>query len=294
MTSLASRVFARLVLVAAALGGLLLLVAFELVVLGANAEHSERLSVRCLLAPRSASDLVVHGLAVGVSALAALGILVGVRAASRAYSRMTALQATLAVARLDPLPERLLAPAHRAGVRDRLDLVTATQPLAFAYGWLQPRICLSTALLEFLTEPELEAVLHHEGWHVARRDPLRFVIAQTVGAVFAVIPPIRGLVNQFLLAAEIAADRYTVGAMGHPRSLARALIKTMGSTVAAPGFTGQVEGRIAALAGEPPAVARWRGRLAAFVLLVELVVLLPVLANGSLIALVGFWSHPVC
>ncbi|MDQ3780888.1 MAG: M56 family metallopeptidase [Chloroflexota bacterium] len=170
----------------------------------------------------------------------------------------------------------------------------ATRPFAFVYGWIRPRICISTSLIALLSDQEVEAVLHHEGWHIARRDPLRFMIARTVGSVFAMVPAMRRLERLYVLSAEVAADRCANLAMGHPRPLAGALAKTLPPALAEPGFEGQAEARIAALAGESPDVAVWSGWMIATVLLAEVAVLMPLVTNGSIITLIGFWSHPVC
>lgn len=293
MTALANRAFARLVLAASALGGFLVLAALELLILSAGAFHTTAPDLLCIVAPVSPSDIAVHGLAVTVSALAAVGVLRAARTVAR--TRVTAGELRLATrsARLDRLPERLVRPAARAVVLDRVEVVLSPRPFAFVYGWFRPRICISTGLIQLLSEQEMEAVLHHEGWHAARLDPLRFLLAQTVGAVFAAVPHIRQMVHAFLLAAEIAADRHAVMAMGQARPLASALAKTIMPAVAVPGFEGQAEARIAALAGEVQRTAG-SGRLIAFVVLVELVALIPLLSNGSLIALVGLWVHPMC
>ena len=293
MTSLANRAFARLVLAASALGGLLVLAALELLILGAGAFHTTAPDLLCIVAPVSTSDIAVHGLAVTVSALAAMGFLRAVRTVTRTRVSAGELRMATMSARLDRLPERLVSPATRAEVLDRVEVVLSPRPFAFVYGWLQPRICISTGMIELLSEQELEAVLHHERWHMARLDPLRFLFAQTVAAVFAIVPHVRQMVRAFFLAAEIAADRHAVITMGQAGPLARALAKTMRPTFASPGFEGQAEARIAALVGEAPPVSGSR-RLIALMVLAELIVLIPLLTNGSIIALIGFWAHPVC
>lgn len=292
--SLADRTFARLILAASAIGGFLVLVALELLILGAGAGHSTSPSIRCLVEPVSAPDIAVHVLAAAASVLTGVALFTGIRAATRTRATVAELRAAATSARLSSPPDRIVAPAERAGVLERVDVVEATRPFAFAYGWIRPRICISTSLIALLSEQEVEAVLHHEGWHVARRDPLRFVIARTVGSVFAVVPAIRRLERLYVLSAEVAADRSAIVAMGHPRPLASALAKTMTPAFAEPGFEGQAAARIAALAGESPNVSAWSGWMITMVLFAELAVFVPLVTNGSIITLVGFWSHPVC
>ena len=289
-----NRVLARVVLTALALAGLLLLAALELMILSAGSAESAVATLRCLIAPVSSLDTAVHASAVAVGVLATLPILLGLQVASRARVRVAELRHAAATARVRSLPPRVVTAAKAAGVLGRIDLVDATRTFAFAYGWVRPRICISTGLVALLEDAELEAVLHHEGWHIARRDPLRLLLAQTVGAAFAVVPEIRHLVRLYVLAVEVAADRHVVVMMGHPRALASALAKTVAPPVTSPAFEGRAASRTAALAGNLPTLPRGRGRFAASVLVLELLVLIPLLMNGSLVALVGIWIHPIC
>ena len=289
-----NHVLVRVVLTALALVGFLAVLALELMILGAGTGESVVAAVRCLIAPVSSLDTAVHASAVAIGALAALPILLGAQAASRARARVGELRHAATTAQLSTLPPRVVAAATRTRVRDCINVVEAPRAFAFAYGWIWPRICVSTGLVDLLDDAELDAVLHHEGWHVARRDPLRLLLVQTVGAAFAIVPEIRRLVRLYVLAMEVAADRHVVAVMGHPRSLASALAKTAAPPVAPPAFEGLAGARAAALAGSFPMGPRWRGRVAAAVLLVELLVLIPLLTNGSIVALAGFWIHPVC
>ena len=288
------RILARVVLTAFALVGILVLLALELVILGAGAAESAAATVRCLIAPVSSLDTAVHASAVALAVLAALPILLAARVATRARATVMELRHAANTARLSALPPRVVAAATRTRVLGRIDIVDAPRAFAFAYGWIQPRICISTRLVDLLDDSELDAVLHHEGWHAARRDPLRLLLAQTVGTAFSAVPEMRRLVRLYVLAMEVAADRHVVAVMGHPRALASALAKTMAPPMRNPAFEGHAEARAAALVGSLPMGPRWRGRVAAAVLLVELVVLVPLLMNGSILSLVGFWIHPLC
>lgn len=293
MTASPNRVLARVVLTALALAGFLLLVALELLILSAGQVGPATIDLRCLIAPVSSIDTVVHASAVAIGLIASLPILRGARAARRARGRISELRRLARTARLTT-PSEVEAAAIAAQIGDRIDVVDATRPFAFTYGWLRPRVCLSTGLVQLLDAKELEAVLHHEGWHVVRRDPLRLLLAQTAGAAFAIVPEIRRLVQDYTLAIEVAADQHVVTIMGNPRWLASALIKTMSPPVMKPAFEGDVDARVAALTGSIRPEPRWRGRVAAAALIVELAILVPLLTNGSFVALVGWWIHPLC
>lgn len=288
------RVLARVLLAALASVGFLVLTAVALLVFAAGPTQSGVRALRCLIAPMSSVDTAVHASAVAAAALIGLVILSAIRTVSRERARVAELRRATRRARSGSLSPRVHLTASEAGVLGRVDVVAATRPFAFAYGWIRPRICVSTSLVERLTEQELAAVLHHEGWHVRRRDPLRLLIVRTAAGAFAVVPPIRRLVQLYLLAVEVAADAHVVAAMGDPRWLAGALVKVTDSPLFRPAFEGHAEARIAALVGKPLPATSWRGRAAAAVLVLELVALVPLVMGSGLPLFAALWTHPVC
>jgi Zn-dependent protease with chaperone function len=109
----------------------------------------------------------------------------------------------------------------------RYVLVLRTEtPLAFCYGLWAPRICISTGLAEALTNKELTAVLLHEDHHRRRADPLRKLMAESLGAALFFLPIAAELRDIFLTSLELEADRYATAVMGRP-ALAGALHKTL-------------------------------------------------------------------
>lgn len=288
------RVFARLLLGAVAALGLLGTTTVLLLTLKASPVGVGVRSLRCLLAPMSSLDVVVHTSALVTALLGGLALLAALRTARREGAVAVELRRATRTARLCPLPRRVAAVARNAGVAERLDVIEAFGAFAFVYGWAQPRICVSLGLVDRLTSRELEAVLHHEEWHRARRDPARRFVVGTIAAAFPFAPPVRRLAQQYVLATELAADRYAVVAMGHHRWLAGALAKTLDAPVAAPAFAGCAEARIAVLAGEPPPPASGSGRAIAGLLACELILMATVLSRGGLPLLANLWLHPAC
>jgi len=294
VTASPDRALARVVLVALALGGLLGLVPLMLLTLGAGTLRSGVRTLRCFFEPISSIDTVVHASAIATASLAGLAFLAGMRLISRERATVAELRGATMTARLHSVPARLVAVGIHLGVNGRVDVVDAPRPFAFVYGWIWPRICISTGLLDRLTDRELEAVLHHEGWHAARRDPLRLLIVRSIGATFAFVPPISRLVRLYLLTTEVAADRHAVAMMGHSQWLASALVKSVSPPVITPAFEGHTEARIGVLAGESLPVLSWHGRIAAIVLTLEVVALVPLLLDGSIPLLANLWLHPIC
>ena len=184
--------------------------------------------------------------------------------------------------------------AAAAGLIPDVDVVDTPAPLAFAYGWMRPRVCISTGLVNRLTDTELEAVLRHEGWHVAHRDPLRLLVVQAIGAAFGTIPEIRRLVRLYTLAAEVAADRHVVLVMGQSRDLANALLKTATPTTQVPTSVGTPTGRTDIRSGNLPR-ALWRQPLLAAVAIgLEFLALVSLLSGDSSLAVAGLATHSLC
>jgi Zn-dependent protease with chaperone function len=156
------------------------------------------------------------------------------------------------------------APSKRLGkLLQELDLhrpvlmLVTDVPLAFSFGLLQPRICISTGLAAILSDKELKAVLLHEDHHCRHYDPLRRLLADVLAATLFFLPISAELRELFLTATELEADRHAVRLVGRP-SLAGALHKILthpqAAHLAVPGIAGigATEIRIAELLGDSP------------------------------------------
>ncbi len=122
------------------------------------------------------------------------------------------------------LPPQLARLAGDLGLRRRLDLVDCPTPEAFCYGLLNPRVCLTTGLLNLLSLAEVEAVLRHERHHLRRRDPLRTLLWTALDHACWWL---QHGGEQARLQRELAADRAVIAAGGR-LSLASALLKLIG------------------------------------------------------------------
>ncbi len=115
----------------------------------------------------------------------------------------------------------------RAGLAGRIDFLADTRPLACCYGLRRTRIAVTSGMVALLDEDELEAVLRHEAYHAANRDPLRLVVADALAAIFFFLPVLALLRDHYAVAAELAADRHAVRGMGTERGVAAALCKLL-------------------------------------------------------------------
>lgn len=293
MRGSADFVLIRLILLSGAAVGGVLVIAMALFVIGTGFGGPDASWLHCTLEPASPLDAVMHISAISLGLLALVPLFSGLRAARRARETSRSLQ--LATRQADQgVPSAVRGPAEIVGLANRIDVVRLDRPLAFTYGLFRPRVCVSTALLDSLVDDELQAVLWHEAWHVARRDPLRLSIVQALRAMLAFVPELQRLANLSVVTMEIAADRYALAQMGHPRALARALLKVSMATAGVVGFQGHMNARVAALGQAYPEMPRGRGRVALAALLLEGALVMALLSNSGLPSFFRLIGHPIC
>lgn len=104
------------------------------------------------------------------------------------------------------VPDRLSKIAIRFGILEKVEVVESKRNIAFCYGVLHPKIVLSSQLINFLSNKELQAVLLHESYHLKNRDPSKIILSNTLSTVFFFIPILKDLQRHYLFTKEIAAD----------------------------------------------------------------------------------------
>lgn len=85
-----------------------------------------------------------------------------------------------------------------------------SRPIACCFGFHQPRILVSTALIDLLQDDELLAVLEHEYHHCKKRDPLKMLFAFGIARAFFFIPVLRSLCDRYLLYKELVPLQATL------------------------------------------------------------------------------------
>lgn len=139
----------------------------------------------------------------------------------------------------------------------RIRIVDGLPNPALTVGMFRPRIYLTRALGQELSEEELAAVVAHEGAHVARRDPLRLSGLRFLACTLFWLPALRRLTDDMADETEMLADDHA--ARGRPLVLAQAILTVAGhpavgpTAVSSAGFHrgDLLERRIRRLAGEP-------------------------------------------
>jgi Zn-dependent protease with chaperone function len=132
-------------------------------------------------------------------------------------------------------------------------VLDAAAPVAFCAGWLRPRVYVSTAALERLTDRELRAVLAHEQHHGALRDPLRLAVGRVLAQSLFFLPILGALHDRYADVAELTADAAALEASaGESAPLASAML-TFAATPSG-GVVGISSERVDSLLGRP---VRW-------------------------------------
>ncbi|RBP86189.1 Zn-dependent protease with chaperone function [Cytobacillus firmus] len=107
-----------------------------------------------------------------------------------------------------------------------IQVIDINQPLAFTYGFIYPKILVSTSLINLLQPDELEAVLEHEHFHCQKRDPFKLSILFSLARVFSFLPISRMLYERYMMEKEIKADTFAIHKVGI-KAVASALYKLM-------------------------------------------------------------------
>ena len=131
---------------------------------------------------------------------------------------------------------------------------------AFTLGWINPRVFLTSALVRDLGPDSLAIVIHHEMGHVARRDPLKYAILNSIAELLWFIPMVRHLIERARLSAELACDSIACSKGFSETDVARTLAAVAGAPVTQnsgpiPAFRSvqdHLEIRIRSLLGENP------------------------------------------
>lgn len=123
---------------------------------------------------------------------------------------------------------RLLASLEVVGqLRDHpsVHVIADPRPQAFCAGYLRPRVYVSQAALDLLSDAQLDAVLAHEHHHRRVRDPLRLACGRILGQALFFVPALQALFGRYADVSELNADDAAVRARAGGRAaLASALL----------------------------------------------------------------------
>lgn len=111
------------------------------------------------------------------------------------------------------------------GLGNSTQLIEDNNLYSFCFGFLNPKIIITSGLVSSLTQKELEAVLLHERIHLKNRDPLKILIGKTVSSTFFFLPIFRELYRNMEATNELIADYWTAQVQKDTKFLRSALRK---------------------------------------------------------------------
>lgn len=117
------------------------------------------------------------------------------------------------------LPKELIGLVKRLRLKSLVRVVEDRRPLAFCFGFFQPKIYLSTGLIDRMSNRELEAILRHERSHITNHDTTILTLFFIAQSFFLFFPFFSDLIGRIRLEKEINADKTVIREMGNKNIL---------------------------------------------------------------------------
>lgn len=115
--------------------------------------------------------------------------------------------------------------AGKLGLAEKIVEIVNEKPVIFCFGFINPRICISSKLVKEFSAEELTAVLRHEKSHMLNNEPMKLFLAGTISKVLFFIPGLKPLLRQYSTFSELAADESATRGFRDKGALINALCK---------------------------------------------------------------------
>lgn len=112
-------------------------------------------------------------------------------------------------------------------LKNKVFLVKSNKPFAFCYGLIDPKIYISTKLLDMTTKEELLAILVHEKYHLTSKDTLTLILASAAKSIFFFFPIFSDLIRNYKIEREVRADQEAIKYIGNKGVLLSVLKKLL-------------------------------------------------------------------
>ncbi len=123
--------------------------------------------------------------------------------------------------------EKLNHIAQQINLTGKVMEIQTNEPTVFCYGFINPRICISSAVVNSLSHNELKAVLLHEQHHLKVYEPIKLFLIKIISNALFFIPGIKNLTKQYAVFSELAADETATDNFKNKAPLAQALNKIL-------------------------------------------------------------------
>ncbi|MEK4229809.1 M56 family metallopeptidase [Solibacillus sp. FSL H8-0538] len=112
---------------------------------------------------------------------------------------------------------------------EKKDIIVVSYPetIAITMGLFNPKIVISTALINLLNEQELNAVIFHEMYHKNQNDPFKLFLLSLFASTMPYIPVLKWFEQQYRIIEELSADAWAIEKQQTPLNIGSALIKML-------------------------------------------------------------------
>ena len=108
------------------------------------------------------------------------------------------------------LPDRLMSLFVALGIKENVLVFTQAKPQAFCFGIRNPKIYISTGLVQLMNKKELEVILRHEKYHLEHKDTLTLLLASVIESLFPFFPVVSDFIRVYRTDRELAADKAAI------------------------------------------------------------------------------------
>lgn len=112
-------------------------------------------------------------------------------------------------------------------LREKVTIVNQKKPQAFCFGFLNPKIYISTGLLKLMSVSELEVILKHEKYHLENRDAFTMLLATLVESLFPFFPILSDFIKIYRTDREVKTDQFATSGSAVKKSLSTVLKKLL-------------------------------------------------------------------
>jgi len=108
---------------------------------------------------------------------------------------------------------------------NNISIVNSANPYAFCFGIRNPKIYISTKLINILTKKELEVVIAHENYHLKNHDTITLMLSNIFCSLVPYFPLISDIIYNYKVERELLADQAAILSQNNDANLVNVLKK---------------------------------------------------------------------
>lgn len=118
----------------------------------------------------------------------------------------------------------ILLLAKKLHLVNKIRVIQDEQVGAFCFGFVKPKIYISTQMLSIATSNEIEAILRHEKYHLEHNDTLVMLFAVLTQSLFPFFPLLADFIATYRTQREVKADNAAITAMSDGKEHVRSVL----------------------------------------------------------------------